>query len=458
MAEKVVTMKKSFRPNISWLIFLLILAYLCFLCWGYFSREHISIYEVNTTDISDDSPLYGFIIRNEEVVNTDTEGYINYFNAEGNRVAAGDVVYTVDSNGDISRMLKDIQNPTSDFSGIEAMREVIAAYQNNFNLSNYSKVADLKFDINNVIFEQHNGNLYSDLSKALKVAGRDTSFTKKTSKKSGVISYSVDGYENIKQSEITAELVSQYSKVTRRQIQNDEKIAAGSPVYKLVTSNDWYLYVPLDEGYYEAMKKLSSVRVTVEKDNISFNSPVELLDQDGLHFVKLSTSRYMERYINDRFLRIEFNIKSASGLKIPNSSILSKDYYALDSAVITRGDSGNGVIKQVTDEAGNISKQFVPIGNYFIFNEKYYVDSSIVSGGDILLNNTDGSNYIVSSIEPLYGVYCVNEGYCQFRLIDILYQNDEYAIIADNTAGGLASYDHIVVDPTNLSDDDFINQ
>jgi hypothetical protein len=449
-------MKKRFQPNISWLIFLLILFYLGFLCWGYFTKEHISIYEVNTTEISDDQPLYGFILRSEEVFKTDTEGYINYYNAEGSRVGPGDVIYTVDSNGEVSSMLEELQSSEQNSASISSIREVIASYHTSFSLSNYNLVSSLKFDINNVIFEQNNGSLYSDLNKALKAAGKSKDFTKVTSTASGVITYSIDGYEDIRQDDLTSEIVSQYNKVTRQQIQTKEKFKAGDPVYKLVSSNEWNLIVPLDDDYYEAMSGLSSIRVTVEKDNISFNSPVELFEQDGIHFVKLTTSRYMERYINDRFLRIEFNIKSASGLKIPNSSILSKDHYVLPADVITKGDSGNGVIKQVTDELGNVSKQFVSLGNYFVIQDEYYVDSSVVSGGDILLNNTDGSDYIVSSMEPLYGVYCVNEGYCEFRPIDIIYQNSDYTIVSDSTTSGLSAFDHIVVDPSNLNDDDFI--
>ena len=37
------------------------------------------------------------------------------------------------------------------------------------------------------------------------------------------------------------------------------------------------------------------------------------------------------------------------------------------------------------------------------------------------------------------------------------YQNKEYTIVSDSTYGGLTAYDHIVVDPQNLEDDDFIN-
>ena len=449
-------MKKRFQPNISWLLFLLILLYLFFLSWELIHRKPISIYEVNTSKISDDTPLYGMILREEQVINTDTDGYINYYQAEGNRVGKGDIVYTVDANGEVSAVLDELRNSDTVNTDKDDIRQVIADYQANFSLSDYSKISDLKFNINNIMFEQNSKSLYSDLNKALKTAGKSKAFSKITARTSGVIAYSTDGYEDISQNDITAEMIYQYNKITKQSVRTNEKVTAGSAAYRLVTNNEWNLIVPLTDDYVSEMQKLSTVRVTVDKDGISFNSPVELFEQDGLHFVKLTTSRFMERYINDRFLRIEFNIKSASGLKIPNSSILSKDHYVLPSQVITKGDGGYGIIKQFTDGSGNRTKQFVSLGNYFIINDNYYVDSSVVSGGEVLLNNQDGSDYIVSSMEPLYGVYCVNQGFCEFRPIDILYQNNEYTIVSDSTDMGLSTYDHIVVDPNNLNDNDFI--
>lgn len=455
-SRKVVPMKKRFRPNLALFIFLLIIIYIVILTWGYLTEEHISIYEVNTTQISDDSPLYGFILRSEEVVSTDREGYINYYNAEGNRVATGDVVYTLDTNGEVSGMLEQLQETKKNTESITAMREVISSFQNNFSLSSYSQIENLRYDINNVYFEKTNGNLYSDVNKALKSAGQDKSFTKYTAPKNGVISYSIDGFESMKKNDITPEILDQYAQSTRQQIKTADMLPSGSPVYKLVTDNTWSLTAHLNNDYYERLKESDSVRVTINKDGISFNASVELWDQGDIHFVTLTTSRYMERYINDRFLQFEFNLKTAEGLKIPNSSILKKDYYTLPADVITKGDEGNGIIKQVRTEEGKVTKQFTGLGNYFFIQDKYYVDSNVVTGGDVLMNHKSGEDYIVSSKEPLQGVYCVNEGYCEFRPIDILYQNKEYTIVSDMTSGGLSAFDHIVVEPSALNDDDFI--
>ena len=105
--RKVVSIKKRFRPqsSLAFFLLLLIVVYIVVLAWGYFAKEHISIYEVNTTDISDDAPLYGFVMRAEEIVNSEESAYINYYLSEGSRIGKGDVAYTEDTSGEVSKML-----------------------------------------------------------------------------------------------------------------------------------------------------------------------------------------------------------------------------------------------------------------------------------------------------------------------------------------------------------------
>lgn len=459
MARKnVIPMKKRFRPNLSvaFFLFLLIVIYILVLTWGYFAKEHISIYEVNTTDISDDAPLYGFIIRSEEIVNSDEAGYTNYYFSEGSRIGKGDVAYTLDPNGEVSSVLEQIQSEKDNSASIVKMRQAIASFQSSFSMSNYNDVTRLRYDAQNVIFDINNGSLYSDLKNALASSGQDKNFTKVTAKKSGIIAYTMDGYENTKQEDIKKELFDEYGNVVRKQLQKEGSIEAGTPVYKLITSNDWSIVVKLDDSYYAALKELDTVRVTISKDNISFNAQVTLFDEGEDHFATLSTSRYMERYINDRFLQIEFNLKSASGLKIPNSSVLEKEFFVIPDSVVTKGNEGTGVVKQTTDENGKTAHEFVALKNTILMGGQYYVNSSVLQGGDILMDSSNGENYIVSSKKKLPGVYYVNEGYCQFRPIEVQYKNKEYSIISDHTENGLSAYDHIVVDPTSLKDDDFI--
>ena len=64
--------------------------------------------------------------------------------------------------------------------------------------------------------------------------------------------------------------------------------------------------------------------------------------------------------------------------------------------------------------------------------------------------------YIVGETDSLEGVYCINQGYAVFRRIDILDQNEEYAIVSKETPYGLARYDHIVKDASKVKEEDIL--
>lgn len=453
--QKVVPMKKRFRPNLAFFILILIVAYVLILGWNYITKEHISIYEVNSTQISDDSPLYGFILRSEEVVTAEGDGHVNYYNPEGSRIGVGKVVYTLDENGEINEMLEGLQRSTENRESISSLRETIASFQNSFTYSDYTQVSNFAATVESVLLEQSRDNLFQILNQQIKSKGMGKNYVQGISKKSGILAYSIDGFETTEQKDITPELFDQYASVSKKRLQNEGEISKGEPVYKLITNNDWSLVIQLDDTYYEELYDQNYVRVTIDKDNLSFNAAVSLFDQNGVHFARLQTSRYMEHYINDRFLKISLNLKSAAGLKIPNSSILEKEFFVLPAEAITNNNGSRSVVKQISGTDGKISYTTIQLSDIIYVDGTYYVDSAEISGGDVLLGG-QGETYILSAKQALQGVYCVNEGYCEFRPVEIIYQNKEYTIISDSTTGGLATYDHIVVDPANLESDDFI--
>ena len=42
------------------------------------------------------------------------------------------------------------------------------------------------------------------------------------------------------------------------------------------------------------------------------------------------------------------------------------------------------------------------------------------------------------------------------KSIEKKYENNEYTIIAPDTKGGVSNYDHIVVNPDKINEDDFV--
>ena len=78
--------------------------------------------------------------------------------------------------------------------------------------------------------------------------------------------------------------------------------------------------------------------------------------------------------------------------------------------------------------------------------------------GDHLIKPESTESYTVSQTASLTGVFNINKGYADFKEIQILKQNDEYALIKSNTTYGLSTYDYIVLDASSVDADQLINE
>ena len=86
----------------------------------------------------------------------------------------------------------------------------------------------------------------------------------------------------------------------------------------------------------------------------------------------------------------------------------------------------------------------------------YYVDRSAFKEGDAIVKDDSNQRFIVGETDSLEGVYCINQGYAVFRQVDILDQNEEYAIISSNTSYGLSRYDRIARDSSQVKEQDIL--
>ena len=71
----------------------------------------------------------------------------------------------------------------------------------------------------------------------------------------------------------------------------------------------------------------------------------------------LSLSGYLPYFYNDRFISFELIQNDVSGLKIPEKSITTKDFYVIPSELLASDDKGNsGFYKEVITETGTASE------------------------------------------------------------------------------------------------------
>ena len=273
--KKIIKYKRPFRPKVATLILAIIIVYVAVVAWNYFQKGYVSIYEVNETSIADDSTITGFIVRNETVVMAEESGYVNFYYADQSKVGKNEVVYTIDSNGSVSDLLNDVEaGSVTTSTDIIKMREVIRDYYANYNPASYYEARDFRYKVENAIFEQSRSNLYNDLKKQMSEKSISGDFIKSRSQEPGIISYSIDGYEDTKVKDVTAALFENGASVERKQLSSSEKIEKNTPVYKLVTDEEWNIVVPVSEDLYEKIKDTTSIRITVKKDNLSFNAGV----------------------------------------------------------------------------------------------------------------------------------------------------------------------------------------
>ena len=82
------------------------------------------------------------------------------------------------------------------------------------------------------------------------------------------------------------------------------------------------------------------------------------------------------------------------------------------------------------------------------------MDTSQFQVGDYVGKTDSDDLYRIAQTGQLTGVYNVNQGYAIFRIVEILYQNDEYCIVDKNTSYGVSLYDRIILNASSVSEDE----
>ena len=143
-----------------------------------------------------------------------------------------------------------------------------------------------------------------------------------------------------------------------------------------------------------------------------------------------------------------------NGLKIPNSSIIEKTFYTVPKKYFTRGEDSSSYGLLIRN-GSNVEFKRTTI--YFEDDDYFYIDGESVSEKDVcLLVNSDDTYTIGTDTGVLKGVYNVNKGYTVFKIINIIYQNNEYAIVKAGTDYGLSLYDRIVLQGNKVSENEIL--
>lgn len=421
------------------------------------TKEHISIYEVTDTQIADDEVIRGVIIRDESVIKTEKKGYVNYYVGEGAKIGANTVVYSIDETGQFAGDISALESENISLSG-EDTREIrsdIASFRESFDLSGYSNVTNFKYNIDNTLLKMTTVSLLKQLDKVMKKKST-SSLELVKAKEPGIISFCSDGLEDLSVDNITKDNFKDMNDKWT-QLRSTDSVKAGNPVYKLVNSEKWSVVLPLSDKQYKKICDKETVPVTFKKDGLKVTAGVSTFIIDSSYYAKLDFDKYMIRYLENRYLDIEIEFNNADGLKIPVSSILKKQFYIIPEKYITKdNDTGSeGVTVLTYRKDGTKKTKFTSAGTYYKTDDgNVYIDAALFEAGTTIVHGKQSVK--LEKIAKLDGVYNCNQGFCEFQHVEKLYSNDEYVIVSKNTQNGLSTYDHIILNPGMIGEDEII--
>ena len=445
------------------IIFGVIFIYVVVCVIMYFQTSHIVRYEVKEGSLAADTIYRGIVLRDETVVSADSAGYVNYYAWEGARVARNDLVYVVDETGRLKEELDSLnlgENSLSD-QELAEFRSEIVNFVHGFDAFHYESVYDFKFTLKNTVSKLANVNMLQSMDDLSGTSGADM-ISRSYAPATGIVAYWMDGYEELKAMDVTEEVFDE-TKYEKKWMTDNSLLEAGDAVYKLSTNENWSLVIPVEAARGAELEEEGFVKVRFLKNQYESWGETKLLTNgDGNTYLQLTFTNSMITFMSDRFLDVELIVEDETGLKIPVSSIVQKEFFLIPEDFIIPGgnNGGDSIRKQAFQEDGTISIDTMEVEVYYFDSEtgEYYLDSSLLNSGDNLYAAESDETYTVSKRATLIGVYNMNKGYADFKQITILYQNDEYAIVKPNTKYGLSVYDYIVLNAESVRDDQFINQ
>ena len=471
-------LRKVAGLNIGTIMVGILFIYMSFSAILYFTTTHIESYQVTSGPLSRNETYTGLAIREETVCTAPSSGYITYYAREGSKINASGAVYGLSSTK------KSTSTASLATEELLKIRNDMMSFSKGFNSSKFNNTYSFKYELKGNILqyaESENSSsapLTSDeYGESDDSSGEDNITNSNVyagnesicqSQSDGIILYSTDNYEGKTIDTVTAEDFDQNS-YHETDLKTSDSVQSGDDVYTIITDERWSLLIPLSDKQAEKLKDRSTIRVKFLKDDMTQNGDFSIITIDGGKYGQIDFNKGLIRYASDRFLDIELVTNTVVGLKIPLSSIVTKDFYVVPSRMATTqnnetgfmlasGNKDSGTFKSVSIYASVEDTSVSKLETDGSEDQPmiYYIDKSSFKEGDALIDPDTGEKYIIGETDTLEGVYCINKGYAVFRRIEILDQNEEYAIVSKNTSYGLARYDHIVRNADKVKEEDIL--
>ena len=440
--------KTRISINVWIIIGVVIIIYLLVRFCTYFFGNTTSLYEVvaGSSEGRFNTQYTALVLRDETVINSVKTGYINFFIGDATPINVGAQTYVIDESGELSARLEEAsRNQTIlNENELRQIKDTIYDFDTTYNPDNYYDTYYFKYKLQSQVLDLINSNVFENINSDVSSSSSGT-YTIAKSEISGIMQHSIDGFEEYTLDDIEAALFRR-TNYTKEIIKSNDLVDQGSPIYKVVTSEDWQLVIQLnsDDDYDD----LDYVTIEFLSDGLITDAEFSTFTKAGAKYGVISLDKYMIRYISDRYVPIQIVSDTISGLKIPKSSVGEEQFYIIPVEFLTQGgnSTGTGFNRQIIKSDGTTSVEYIDCKIAKLTDEYAYVSVNDLEAGDVLIQTETNTQYKVTAKENLQGAYISAGGNYSFTIVDILGEENGYYIVSENTTGGLRIYDQILKD------------
>ena len=354
--NKLISVLKKHRRKILLLLLACILIYVIYMVIKLIQKPTDTVY-VEMGQVREEEIAVGYLIRDEEVIRGENyKNGIEQIKTEGEKVAKGESIFRYYSNNEenLVEKIKDLDEkideamaetekaPTSDSKALEDQID--------------SKIYDLYGESDLTVIQNNKDEIISSMSKKSKIAGEQSpagSYLKKLieqrseyenelssgeeyieATKSGIVSYRVDGYEDI----LTTDDFGKYTKkfLEELNLKTGQIIPMSSEAGKIVDNYECYIVCVLDSDYARDAEVGDRVTIRLPSGKEVKASIEYKTTEDKEYILTLKIDEGVEELTTYRKISFSIIWWSSSGLRIPNNAISTEERNGNEIAYVTR--------------------------------------------------------------------------------------------------------------------------
>lgn len=440
--------------NVGVLIFIFIFIYILATIITYATRTRIATFEVRQGRVLADHTYVGIAIRDELVVLAETGGYVYYLHNNLSKIRLGADIIAISpipipledtlTDGhplEISIITNEHHAPLIDYTRY---------FMETMDLQRFGAVQTFRNELTHSFHGTASEVRIARVDEIVARTGGDTLIFPSPS--DGILVMGLDGMEGLTMEDVSSELFLQGNdEVTL--FTDQMHLNRGQPAYKLITNENWIIVIQVEEEIASVLDGMIWARIRFLRDDVLAWVNPYVFSQGDDSFVALSLNHSMIRYAGERFIHLELILEDQSGLMIPRTAVLEKDFFRIPSQFVVPRYTSTGIMQ--LDEEGE--EEFSLIRIYNITPEgDIYVNPNEVPYGTVLISPDTGETLTLRATEPLQGVFNINHGYAIFRFVNIIAYNEDYYIIEEGNAFSLSNFDFIALIGDSIEDGEIV--